>query len=270
MTAASTGHGAGRIDPPLDPPRRVPGRGQREGEVPGHDLSSLQLPSYAGRSSLREQVADALRALLVSGKMRPGTVYSAPFLASGFGVSATPVREAMLDLAGEGLVEVVRNKGFRVTVLTEAELDAMAEVRMLIEPPVMGMVAAACEGEVFEAVEALRPLAREITAAAHRGDLVSYIEADTEFHVRFLALHGNRHVVDHIRHLRSRSRLYGLQDMLGTGLMLTLCQEHEQMVDLALARDTEQMTALVAQHIGHVRAAWAGRGVTSEGTPSTT
>lgn len=236
----------------------------------GQDLSSLQLPSYGGRASLREQVADALRALLVSGRMRPGTVYSAPNLAAGFGVSATPVREAMLDLAGEGLVEVVRNKGFRVTELTEAELDAMAEVRMLVEPPVMGMVAEACRGEVAEAVEALRPLAREITAAARRGDLVSYIEADTEFHVRFLALHGNRHVVDQIRHLRSRSRLYGLQDMLGTGLLLKQCQEHEQMVDLAIARNSEQLSALVAQHIGHVRAAWAGRDVKSEGKTPTT
>lgn len=224
----------------------------------GNDLSSLELPSYGGRASLREQVAEALRALLISGKMRPGTVYSAPSLAAGFGVSATPVREAMLDLASEGLVEVVRNKGFRVTELTEAELDAMAELRMLVEPPVMGMVAAACEGEVAEAVEALRPLAKEITAAARRGDLVSYIEADTQFHVRFLALHGNRHVVDEVRHLRSRSRLYGLEDLLGTGLMLTLCEEHEEMVDLALARDAERMTALVAQHIGHVRSAWAG------------
>lgn len=224
----------------------------------GNDLSSLELPSYGGRASLREQVAEALRALLISGKMRPGTVYSAPSLAAGFGVSATPVREAMLDLASEGLVEVVRNKGFRVTELTEAELDAMAELRMLVEPPVMGMVAAACEGEVAEAVEALRPLAKEITAAARRADLVSYIEADTQFHVRFLALHGNRHVVDEVRHLRSRSRLYGLEDLLGTGLMLTLCEEHEEMVDLALARDAERMTALVAQHIGHVRSAWAG------------
>ena len=47
--------------------------------------------------------------------MRPGVVYSAPALAARFGVSATPVREAMLDLAKEGLVSAVRNKGFRVT-----------------------------------------------------------------------------------------------------------------------------------------------------------
>lgn len=223
------------------------------------DPSTLQLPSYGGRVSLREQIAEALRALLISGQMRPGQVYSAPSLATEFGVSATPVREAMLDLAGEGLVEVVRNKGFRVTQLTEAELDAMAELRMLIEPPVMGMVAAACEGQIAQAVEALRPLAQDITDAARREDLVTYIEADTEFHLRFLELHGNRHVVDEVRHLRKRSRLYGLQDLLGTGLMVTLCAEHDEMVHVALERDQGRMVALVSQHIGHVRSVWAGR-----------
>lgn len=232
--------------------------GPEQGERAEGDLAVLRLPSYGEQVSLRAQIAEALRALLITGRMHPGAIYSAPKLATEFGVSATPVREAMLDLVNEGLVEVVRNKGFRVTEVSEQELDAMAELRLLIEPPVMGRVAETCEGQVAEDVEALRPLAREITAAAERQDLVSYIEADTGFHLRFLALHDNRHVVDVVRHLRSRSRLYGLTALTGTDLMLRLCAEHEEMVDLALARDRAGMTALVAQHIRHVRSAWAG------------
>lgn len=61
--------------------------------------SGLSLPSFQGRQNLRDEVQQALRAAVVSGKMRPGVVYSAPALAGEFGVSATPVREAMLDLA---------------------------------------------------------------------------------------------------------------------------------------------------------------------------
>jgi DNA-binding GntR family transcriptional regulator len=227
-----------------------------------HDegAGALSLPSFHQQSSLREQVAEALRALLVSGRMRPGVLYSAPKLAAEFGVSATPVREAMLDLVSEGLVDVVRNKGFRVTHLSDAELDAMAELRSLIEVPVMGMIAEACEGEVAGAVEQLRSVADAITAAAARKDLVTYVELDTEFHLRFLELHGNDQVVSVIRDLRRRSRLYGLEDLAGTGLMLTLCEEHQQMVDAALARDGARMRTLMAQHIGHVRSVWAGPG----------
>ncbi len=223
------------------------------------DLTNLQLPSYGEQASLRAQIAEALRALLITGKMRPGELYSAPRLAAEFGVSATPVREAMLDLVGEGMVEVVRNKGFRVTELSDQELDAMAELRILVEPPVMGMVAEVCEGEVAEAVEALRPMAAEIEAAARQEDLISYIEADTAFHLSFLALHGNQQVVDVVRDLRSRSRLYGLTPLMESGRILQQVAEHEQMVDLALARDRAGMEALVVQHIGHVRSAWAGQ-----------
>lgn len=77
------------------------------------ELRSIKLPSFARRTSLREQVADALRAAVVSGEMRPGEIYSAPTLAAAFGVSATPVREAMLDLAKQSLIEVIPTRGSR-------------------------------------------------------------------------------------------------------------------------------------------------------------
>src|SRR4051794_17309245 len=103
------------------------------------DLKLRALVSVQER--LRDKVTHALRAAMISGEMRPGRVYSAPALAADLGVSATPVREAMLDLAGEGLVEAVRNRGFRVTELTDRDLDEYTEVRALIEVPTVGRVA---------------------------------------------------------------------------------------------------------------------------------
>ena len=91
--------------------------------------------------SLREQVTRALEAAVVAGELQPGIIYSAPALAERFGVSATPVREAMLDLVGEGMVEPVRNRGFRVVEVSEADLDQISQIRLLIEVPIMGQVA---------------------------------------------------------------------------------------------------------------------------------
>lgn len=219
----------------------------------------LSLPRFANQTNLRQQVADTLRALLITGRMRPGEVYSAPRLASEFGVSPTPVREAMLDLVGEGLVEVVRNKGFRVTALSDADLDAIAELRTLIEVPVMGWVARDCKGDMAHGVEALRPIADAITAAAAAKDLIAYTETDTEFHIRFLALHGNAHVVEVVRELRHRSRMYALDALADAGVLALMSREHQSMVDLALARDEAGIRELMARHIGHVRSTWAGR-----------
>ena len=216
------------------------------------------LPTFGDPMNLRQQVGDALRALLITGQMRPGHIYSAPRLAAQFGVSATPVREAMLDLVSEGLVEVVRNKGFRVTQLDDRELDAIAELRTLIEVPVMALVAEACEGEIALEVERLRVVARRITDAAAAGDLITYTEADTEFHTRFLALHGNHHVVSVARDMRHRSRLYGLEALAKSGILSQLSREHELMVDAALQRDGAEMSRIMSQHLGHIRSTWAG------------
>ena len=88
--------------------------------------------------SHRDRIGAALRAAIVSGAMEPGVVYSAPSLAVRFGVSATPVREAMLDLVREGLVETVANKGFRATEMADSDLDEISELRLLLEPPCRG------------------------------------------------------------------------------------------------------------------------------------
>src|SRR6478752_2228299 len=102
------------------------------------DGSTGPLPSVRRlkqRENLRDSVANALRAAVISGELEPGQVYSAPMLGARFGVSATPVREAMLDLVREGLVISLRNKGFRVTEVSDADLDDLASLRQLVEPP---------------------------------------------------------------------------------------------------------------------------------------
>ncbi|EGX59008.1 gntR family regulator [Streptomyces zinciresistens K42] len=215
------------------------------------------LPSLGGRrSSYRERVADALRAALIAGELRPGEVHSAPALAARFGVSATPVREAMLDLAKEGLVDTVPNKGFRVTAVSEKQLDEYNHIRALIEiPTVVGLAATADT----VSLEALRPAAREIVHAAVAGDLIAYVEADTRFHLGLLALAGNTHLVEVVRGLRGRSRLYGLTALVEAGRLLASAEEHLELLDALVARDEAAVREVMTRHLGHVRGLWAAR-----------
>ena len=85
--------------------------------------------------SLREQVSISLRAALTTGEMYQGVTYSIPQLAEKFGVSATPVREAILDLIKEGLLVALPNKGFRIVDTSEEMLRKITEIRLLIEIP---------------------------------------------------------------------------------------------------------------------------------------
>ncbi|MGW4474670.1 GntR family transcriptional regulator [Nonomuraea sp. NPDC004354] len=214
----------------------------------------LDLPMVGERQSLREQVAHALRAALVTGEMRPGVVYSAPVLAAQFGVSATPVREAMLDLAKEGLVEAVRNKGFRVTELSDRDLDELTEIRQLIEVPTIAQLADASRAEEFER---LRPIAQQIVDAAERADLLAYIDADLRFHIELLSLSGNAHLVEVVRDLRNRARLYGLSQLSERGMLPDSAREHLALLDALKAGDKQAAERIMGEHIHHVRDIWA-------------
>ncbi|MEW1863597.1 GntR family transcriptional regulator [Streptomyces sp. NBC_00669] len=144
------------------------------------------------RLSVRDQVLDALRAAIVSGRLAPGSVHSAPELAERYRVSATPVREAMQLLAREGAVEVLPNRGFRVAEHTARDLAELAEVRALLEGPV---VLGLTRTVPVARWERLRPLADEAVVLAVRGDLGGYAEADRAFHRAVLQLSGNLHLV---------------------------------------------------------------------------
>ncbi|MEU4396176.1 GntR family transcriptional regulator [Kribbella sp. NPDC023855] len=207
------------------------------------------------RENLRDSVAHALRAAVISGEMEPGTVYSAPMLGAKFGVSATPVREAMLDLVKEGLVISLPNKGFRVTEMSDEDLDNVTKLRLLIEPPtVRDVVPLIPDADIPR----LRELAEDIVVAAEAGNLVDYIEADRVFHVTLLAYSGNPRLVDVVSDLRSQTRLLGLTPLVKSGRLVQSAAEHHELVDLVAARDATGAEQLMLRHIGHVRGLWAG------------
>ncbi|MET7281328.1 GntR family transcriptional regulator [Kribbella sp. NPDC005582] len=206
------------------------------------------------RENLRDSVANALRAAVISGELEPGEVYSAPMLGARFGVSATPVREAMLDLVREGLVISLRNKGFRVTEVSEEDLDNLAALRQLIEPPTVRDVVPVIPAADFPK---LRRLADDIVVAAEAGDLIAYIEADRVFHVTLLAYSGNQKLVDVVSDLRSQTRLLGLTPLVESGRLVASAEEHHELVELVEARDGDGAEQLMRRHIGHVRGLWA-------------
>ncbi|WP_405720434.1 GntR family transcriptional regulator [Streptomyces sp. NBC_01537] len=212
------------------------------------------LPSFGNRRNLREEITETLRAAVISGELRPGVVYSAPSLAEQFGVSSTPVREAMLDLVGEGLVEAVRNKGFRVTELSEQQLDDITHLRALIEIPTVRAIAEA--GVNPAVIERLRPLAAGIEDAARRRDLIAHVTIDMEFHLTLLGLTGNTYLVDMVRSLRSRSRIYGLVTLSEHDQLVPSSHEHSDLLDLIEARDADGAEQLMRHHLNHVRGIW--------------
>jgi DNA-binding GntR family transcriptional regulator len=204
---------------------------------------------------VRGQVLDALRAALVGGELAPGEVYSAPALGERFGVSATPVREAMQQLALEGAVEVVPNRGFRVVERCDRELDELAEIRALLEVPVVLRLARTVPpGRWAE----LRPLAEATVRVASGGDVAGYAEADRAFHRAVLGLAGNEQLVRLADDLQRRAQWpAAARGAVGAGVrrhgrasLVADAAEHTALLDALIAQDAGVVGALVADHFG--------------------
>jgi DNA-binding GntR family transcriptional regulator len=206
------------------------------------------------RPSRRSEVTRELRAAIVSGQMLPGAVYSAPTLAARFGVSPTPVREAMLDLAKEGLVEVVRNKGFRVVVPSEEDLDQILELRMMLEVPAVTKIAAVGVPEAV--LDELGRLADETLRCAEDRDAAGHVTADTDFHMTLLAQSRNGPLVDIVRVLRAKTRLCGLGVPEREESLVECSRDHGRLVTLLRARDVCGVQDLMARHISSVGEMW--------------
>lgn len=195
------------------------------------------------RSSVRGQILDALRTALVTGDLKPGEVYSAPVLGERFGVSATPVREAMQQLALEGAVEVVPNRGFRVVERGARELAELAEVRALIEVPVMLRLARTVPAERWAE---LRPLAEETVRVAAAGCPATYAESDRAFHRTLLGLSGNEQLVRIAEDLHRRSQWPPVRR--GRPELLADATEHLALLDALASGDVERVRGLVGGH----------------------
>ncbi|MFD0145503.1 MULTISPECIES: GntR family transcriptional regulator [unclassified Streptomyces] len=229
------------------PVRREPALGASvHGEAAVMPVTGLAAPRTVQRHSVRGQILQALRTALVGGELVPGEVYSAPVLAERFGVSATPVREAMQQLAVEGAVEVVPNRGFRVTERTPRELAELAEVRALIEIPIMLRLARTVPAARWAE---LRPLAEATGAAAARGDRAHYAEADRAFHRAVLSLAGNEQLLTVADDLHRRSQWPLVSGpVIRHGDLVADAAEHTALLDALIAQDVTVVQSLVREH----------------------
>jgi DNA-binding GntR family transcriptional regulator len=221
------------------------------------------LAAFPPRRIMRDEIVETLRAAVISGQLKAPQIYSAPILAEQFGVSPTPVREAMIQLANDGLFESVRNKGFRVREPSNDELDELAELRMLLEVPTVRRIAEA--GVPEEALAELRELANGIERAAADNDLIAHVTIDLDYHCKLLALAGNKHLVEIVRSLKARSRITGLRDLADTGQLVPSAHEHTQILDMIAAGDADGAQRVMRNHIGHVRGIWADGRATPKG-----
>ena len=196
--------------------------------------------------SLTALVVGELRTRIVDGRLRLGEHLSENALAGELGLSKTPVREALLQLKSEGLVEVLPQRGTYVFRLEAADVEQVSALREILE---IEAATAATKHNHALLVSRLSHVLRDMRAAYHARDKAAYRAIDGEFHRTLIDLCGNSYIKDaygpiglRIQALRSR-----LSDE--AALNQLSFREHCDMLKLIRARDVSGLHKLLRAHI---------------------
>ncbi|MDM0069099.1 GntR family transcriptional regulator [Variovorax sp. J31P207] len=197
--------------------------------------------------ALYEEVAELLRQRIFSRELEPGSWIDELRLAEEYGISRTPLREALKVLAAEGLVTMKVRRGAYVTEVSEKDLTDVYHLLSLLESDAAGVVAGhASEAELAE----LERLHAELEAAAKPGhvDREHFFALNERFHMRLLAIANNRWRDQMVADLRKVMKLNRHNSLLKAGRIDESLNEHRAIMAAIKARDPDAAMARTQEH----------------------
>ncbi|AJG23837.1 Transcriptional regulator, GntR family [Cupriavidus basilensis] len=197
--------------------------------------------------SLQDRIREAIEEEIHAGKLKPGSQLDERALAEQFDSSRTPVREALLMLAAQGLVTIVPRAGIFVHKPTVAELVAMFETLAEME----GVVARLATQRISEAGRAALSLAFEHGRAfVEAADTPGYVDANRDFHDVLYQATANPYLAEQIRMLRRRLAIYWRhRGLINPARVPSSFQEHGVIVAAVLAGDADAAAAAMRAHL---------------------
>jgi DNA-binding GntR family transcriptional regulator len=198
------------------------------------------------RRYLHDEVADRLRQLILDGELEPRSRVNELELAERFGISRTPLREAIKILATEGLLELLPNRGARVASISDKELEDVLEVIAGLE----GVAAeAACHRMTDAEIAALEAKNDAMVAAWKRRDEPAYFRLNKEIHDTLMLASGNATLAGTYATLagriqRARYSVHKTDEQWARAIA-----EHVEMIELLKKRDALALADLLRRHI---------------------
>ena len=202
--------------------------------------------SPIARASLHDQLVARLRDMIVEGELTPGERVPERVLCTRFGVSRTPLREALKVLASEGLLDLLPNRGATVSRLTVDDLDEMF--------PVMGALEAlagelACDRVTDEEIAEIRALHYQMVLHHARRELAPYFRLNQAIHERILNAAHNETLARMYRGLAGRVRRARYLANMSASRWAHAVEEHEAILDALARRDGQRLSHILKQHL---------------------
>lgn len=222
----------------------------------------MPLAETIHRPTLHEELVDRLRNLVVEDALKPGEKVPERDLCEAFGVSRTPLREALKVLASEGLVVLHPNRGARVAEVTPEELDKTFPIIAALEELAGEM---ACRNLSDAEIEWIETRHDAMIKAYIAKDRKAYFRANQDIHNALIEGARNDILETHHRLLASRVRRARFMANLSEDRWAQAIREHEQMMEKLRDRDAGGLGRLMKLHMmnkyaAHMKAIEAGPG----------
>lgn len=205
------------------------------------DLSSLQIK----RSSTAEQVAEAVRQMILRGKFEQGQPLREAGLAASIGISRNTMREAIRVLAREGIVTHQMHRGAVVTRLTASDVNDIFRVRRVLE---LAALSAAVNAEP-EQLAGLADAVHRLEAAVQGGEWGAVIDADQLFHERLVGLLESRRMSRFFDAIQTEVRLCMSIVDRSSSDSRALVAEHRELLELVLRGELDRVSEVMASHL---------------------
>ena len=198
------------------------------------------------RRSLHDRLADRLREAIVEGDLAPEAKINERALCDAFGVSRTPLREALKVLAREGLVVLTPNRGASVAPLTLADLEEAFPIMGALEGVAGELACARITGEELVAIEALHG---QMAEARADGDLKQFFALNRRIHDAILAAARNPTLDALVRSLDGRVRRARYRGPLSAARWDRAMAEHSEMLAALSDRDGAKLASILRRHL---------------------
>ena len=197
-----------------------------------------------------EQLFARIRDRILCGDYAPGSALPQESIAAEFGVSRIPVREALVRLRAEGLIDIGAHRGFRVRPLLPAEVDEVFRLRMALEPVAVGEGAKLANAkDHIGAREALRALSAALAASA----LKDIGNLNSAFHLALILPRRQPMTSEILTRLHTQSQRYVRMHLLPVGRVRRATSEHNALYEAWATGDSREASLLTAQHIEEAR-----------------
>lgn len=199
-------------------------------------------------STLHGNLVANIRELLVEGDLEPGAKVPERILSERYGVSRTPLREALKTLASEGLLELLPHRGARVARLTAEDVDQMF--------PIMGALEAlsgelACQNLTEEQFAEIQALHYQMVLHYTRRELKPYFQVNQEIHEKILAASANQLLLHMYQTLSGRIRRARYVANMSSERWSQAVKEHEEMLNALAARDGTALADVLKRHLSN-------------------